>query len=176
MVSIEVNIKLILIGVVLLFGVQSGFAESADLPTGWRLPTNLELSDAWRNDDLQRFAAVKGDFNGDGFLDQAMILVSDRGNRLGLFVFLSQIKKTEKVYKLDEIKDKSFLQVTGLNKVSAGKYKTACGKGYWNCKDGELSEIKISNDAVSYFKKESASSYFWWNKRSNSFVRTWMSD
>lgn len=38
--------------------------RGADLPSGWRLPTDDELSDPLRDDS--RHAEVRADFNGDG--------------------------------------------------------------------------------------------------------------
>jgi hypothetical protein len=64
----------------------------------------------------------------------------------------------------------------GIAKVSPGKYKTACGKGYWECKTGELPEIAIRHDSINYFKTESASSYIYWSERTKTFKRAWITD
>jgi hypothetical protein len=165
------------IAVILILIVRMpAFAEDMSLPSGWRMPIGSELNDDWRNKDADKFAVVRGDFNGDGIVDKAMLLVSLRGNGFGLFVFLSQKNHTFRACQLDVIKDPSFLRVMGIDKVSSGKYKTVCGKGYWDCKKGEVPEILVEHDAISYFKTESASSYFYWGKRAKIFRRIWISD
>lgn len=146
------------------------------LPRGWRMPTNQELGDDWRNKDAKRFATATGDFNGDGKRDHAMLLVPVRGEGIGLFVFLSQKDNTLKAYRVDVIKDALSINAMGIRRVSSGQYKTACGKGYWDCGKGEVPEIRVEHDAVDYFKTESANSFFYWDKQAQAFKRAWMSD
>ena len=151
-------------------------SDEIRLPHGWRAPTVAELGDAWREKDAEKFALVEGDFNGDGVADKAMLLVSKENRSVGLFVFMSQAKGKFKTYQLSIVKDASSLQANGISKALPGKYKSACGKGYWQCKKGELSEISIETDAVNFFKSESAESYFYWDKHTGVFRRIWISD
>jgi len=151
------------------------FADTIALPDGWRMPTKTELGDDWRTRDADKFSVVAGDFNGDGVTDKALLLVSRNGRRAGVYVFLSE-NGGFKPYALDVRNSNDILPAMGVTKVAAGRYKTACGKGYWACKKSEPSELLLQNDAVEYFKTESASSYFYWNKRSKSFKRVWISD
>lgn len=176
MKSLRHLVQIALAGIFLLACNLPAAAEDLMLPSGWRMPTTSELSDDWRVKYLHRQAVVEGDFNGDGITDQSMLLISERGYGLGLFAFLSQKGHTFKVYKLDEIKDTSILQVMGIAKVSPGRYKTACGKGYWDCKKSEPSELSIKYDAIDFFKVESANSYFYWDKKRKFFKRIWISD
>jgi hypothetical protein len=152
-------------------------ADSGNLlPPGWRVPTKFELNDGWRSKDLDRFALVKGDFNGDGQPDEAMLLIAEHRQRFGLFVFLSQANGSPKMYQLDTSNDLNFLADMGIAKVEPGKYMTACGKGYWRCKKNELPEILLLRQAINYFKTESASSYFYWDEHKKRFRKTWISD
>jgi hypothetical protein len=151
-------------------------ACSSGLPSGWRLPTNEELRDTWRDESDSRYATVKGDFNGDGIIDEAKLLLRKDGNALGLFVFLSQKDGAFKIFQLDEINAVEYIQVMGIEKVERGTYKTACGKGYWDCQDDEPSEIILHNDAIDYYKIQSVNSFFYWDKGANSFKRIWISD
>jgi hypothetical protein len=60
--------------------------------------------------------------------------------------------------------------------VPPGQYKTACGKGYWECESGEPEILDLKLPAIEFAKYESASSVFWWNRRAGAFRRTWISD
>jgi hypothetical protein len=164
------------IGCAFLLITLPASAENMQLPSGWRTPTSAELNDNWRNKGADKYVIARGDFNGDGVIDQAMLLVSRRGQGLGLFVFLSQKDNTFKPYSIDVIKDVSFVRAMGIARILPGRYKTACGKGYWDCKKGEAPEISIEHDAIDYFKTESANSYFYWNKQAQAFKRVWISD
>lgn len=163
-------------GVILLVITLPVLADSTPLPRGWRMPTSSELGDDWRNVDPEKYSAIRGDFNGDGATDQAMLLMSLRGRGLGLFVFLSRKDRTLKVYTLDIIKDAALLRAMGIARVLPGQYRTACGKGYWACKKGEVPDVSIKHDAIDYFKTESASSYFYWDEHARGFKRVWISD
>jgi hypothetical protein len=119
---------------------------------------------------------ARGDFNGDGAEDAAMLLVSLHRHEVGLFVFLTRKNHSYKAYRLDVIKDINYLQVMGVAKVSSGAYKTACGKGYWVCKPSETPMLSLKQEAIDFFKVESANSYFYWDRKKSTFRRMWMSD
>jgi len=155
-------------------------AEAADhkLPKGWREPANDEVTDDQfkaRKDHPNRYLAAKADFNGDGVVDTALMLVNDSSNKMGLFVFLSNEDKFETIL-LDQIDDKFWVDVMGLSVVYSGQYKTACGKGYWECEKGVPEVLVLERPAINYFNFESASSFFVWNAPSKSFNRIWISD
>lgn len=163
-------------GLILLVSAMSVCAENITIPSGWRAPTDAELNDAWRNKDPGKYSLVRGDFNGDGVEDVAMLLVSLQRHEVGLFVFLARKNHSYKTYRLDVIKDANYLQVMGVAKVSPGPYKTACGKGYWDCKPSEVPILSLQQEAINFFKMESANSYFYWDEKKSSFRRMWMSD
>jgi hypothetical protein len=152
------------------------FAENIVLPPGWRMPYKSELNDDWRKNNPSKYSVVRADFNGDGLEDSAILLVSRRYREIGLFVFLSNKNGAYKTYQLDAVKDEKFLQIIGVTTVLPGVYRTACGKGYWACKKDESSDVLIKHSAISYFKIESAASYFYWDERSGNFKRVWISD
>lgn len=145
------------------------------IPPGWRLPTKLELSDLWRTDDTNRFAVANGDFDTDGTTDLAYLLVSKRDKRVGLFTSLSR-NPSGKPMLLAQEANPMLIQVMGVSTIKPGKYRSACGKGYWDCVKGESEEIQLDNEALVYFKHESSSSYFYWDKPSKSLKRVWISD
>ena len=69
--------------VLLIAGIS--FAQEA-LPDGWHRPTLAEAKGQWRKKSRTRFLEVRGDFNGDGRVDLAELLISDSGKQCGLFV------------------------------------------------------------------------------------------
>lgn len=150
-------------------------ASKFTVPTGWRLPTKAELANHWRLTSPHYFAIAQGDFDGDGIADKAYILVSRDEKHVGLFASLSS-KQPSKPISLAQEKNPSYIEVMGISVVEPGKYRTACGKGYWDCAKGEPEEIQLDNQAVAYFKHESSSSYFYWDKSSKSLRRVWISD
>lgn len=158
-----------------LAGVLDAIAGSIVLPAGWRLPTPEELSDDWRGGGSDRRAEITGDFNGDGKTDRAVLLISKKNHALGLFVFFVGSKGAH-WHKLDEISDSLAIHAMGIEVVSRGKYKTACGKGYFPCKSGEPEVIQSEFDIINYFKTESTNRYILFDKHSMSFKKVWMSD
>jgi len=169
-------IKYVSVVIFALAALTSCHKDSVTFPHGWRLPTSTEIDDDWRKKDIDRYMIVKGDFNGDGVIDEARVLVRENGSGLGLFSFVSQKDHTVKAYLLDELKGVNSIHTMGIMKVSPGLYKTACGKGYWECNKGEVPEISLQHDAIDYFKTESANSYFYWDIQAKIFKRIWISD
>ena len=151
-------------------------ACSSSLPQGWRLPTSEELKDTWRYESESRYIIIKADFNGDGIVDEAKMLVRKDGTGFGLFAFINQKDNSFKIYHLDEMEDGKLIHAMGIKKVMPGSYKTACGKGYWVCRDDEPSEITIKNESIDYFKTESANSFLYWDDTLATFKRILISD
>ncbi len=119
-----------------------------------------------------RFLTAIGDFNGDGVQDRALLLV--RGSKLGVFVCLTTAQGCD-WRRLEEM-DLAFIGVMGIAAVRPGKYKTACGKGYWECEKDEPALLVLKHDAIEFFKDESASSYYVFDRQKNTFVAIAISD
>ena len=64
----------------------------------------------------------------------------------------------------------------GIAIVEPGEYKTACGKGYFDCKKGEPEVLTLNNIGISYFLFESASSIWYWESAKNEFTQIWISN
>lgn len=146
------------------------------LPQGWRVPTNVEAQDNWREKDHNRYLLVRADFNGDGILDEAKLLIRDEPPGFGLFAFVSQQDGTFKMFVLDEKKDKSYIRSLGITKVLPGRYKTVCGKGIISCREGEPDEVLVQYDGIDYFKEGSANMYFYWDNLTKDFKKAWIND
>lgn len=175
-VRMKYLVRFFALSIILLLFSTASFAAEQALPKDWKYLDTKYLSDNWRRGDASKFTSVRGDFNGDGIADEAKLVVNRSGSMMGIVVFLSHCNSTPKMYLIKNIIEKHQVAAIGIRKVSAGKYKTACGKGYWNCKKNESPEISIHNDAIEYFKYESASAYYIFNCKNNSFNKMYLSD
>jgi hypothetical protein len=120
------------------------------------------------------FLVVKGDFNGDGVQDEALLLVNQRTQKMGFFVCLTTATGCD--WHRLEVMEIAFFDVMGIAKVKPGKYETACGKGYWECGKDEAERLKTKRDAVEFFKDASASSVYVYNPATHKFVSVATSD
>lgn len=153
-------------------------ATPADPPSGWRYPTERDYRDDWAEfrKELPVPFHARADFNGDGLEDEAWILLATRGQAWGLFVFVAQKSGRPMVLQLDEDRGQGRAQWMGIAAIPPGEYRTACGKGYFDCEPGEPEVLRLTRPALDYFRFESANSFFWWDPKTRSFKRTWMSD
>lgn len=165
-----------------LFLINPSIAkENIMLPDGWRYPTAEELSEEdGRKDSPTKFAKAVADFNGDEMNDEAVLLKSMKFNGEGLFVRLSDKQNGFRWVKLDVIDwGQKYPKVNlsmGISIAKPGEYKTACGKGYFDCEKGEPGVLKLKRLAIDYFKFESANAFFVWDDQSASFKKIWISD
>jgi hypothetical protein len=166
------KLKLFVVALVLLLPLELLAQDS----TGWRKPENKELGNdySWRKEDPNLYLTAKADFDDDGKEDMAFLLINVKQNKMGLFVELTS--RPGKKMKLDESDDKSWIEVMGIAVAKPGKYKTACGKGYFDCEKGEPKELSLKLTAIDYFKEGSANSFFIWDTKKKKFNRIWMSD
>lgn len=163
-------------------------ASAADPPpiAGWRYPNAADYTDDWAEfykGKKEKPFYASADFNGDGELDEAWILISDKPEGYGLFVFLSANTDHVTVIALDHEFGNMGPQGMGISVAEKGVYKTACGKGYWTCGPGESPSISLRWPGINYFMFESARSIFRWADQSRSgpqtrymFERVWISD
>lgn len=159
----------------LLFGVVS-CATHKNLSHFWRAPMESETKAEWRTVDYGRYVFAEGDFNGDSHKDEVKILIRKNSPVVGLFVFISDGAKGFETYLLGEFDSNGFLDTMGIKVVKAGRYKTVCGKDYFDCRNNEKTEIDIKHNAIELFKYDGPSSYFYWDKYENDFQRVWVSD
>jgi hypothetical protein len=151
------------------------------IPHGWRVPTSAELqdpNDAWRKKDKNGYLKVESDFNGDGVIDEAKLLIYKKnGSRLALFAFVSQEDGSFKPFLLIEISDDpSNFRRLGIEKVSGGTYLTACGKGITDCGPGEPDKVIILYNGINFFQEDGASMYFYWDPAMKDFKKAYIDD
>lgn len=162
----------ICVSLIVLF---SRFAVAQEPPVGWRRPSQAEAADKWRQKSRTRFLVVRADFDGDGKLDDAELLVNPSAKQFALFVRLASKKQWELI---DKPFDVGSLDRFGIDLVKPGKYETACGKGYgdYACAHGEPDLLKLSNPAIDFFYTESSDRIFYWDSNTKAFREILMSD
>ena len=158
--------------ILLLLITTAIYADSPTMPSEWRIPSESELGDNWR-EGIHKNAAVVGDFNGDGLNDGAYLVVSSDGQWEGLLAFISLEDKV-RWYELSKSKFdvKVFM---GLDWYSPGRYKVLCETDA-ECEESLKKEIAIETDAFAFYRPGSASSIFVWNMEDAEFDRIWESD
>jgi hypothetical protein len=173
--------------VLFTFMASVAYASDVPLPAGWRVPNKNEMAEKWRNDSQNKYLAIKGDFNNDGIIDNAMILVNDNEGKFGLFAFVSEGAGAPKSYMLNTWEMMNILHNIGIKKRSPGTFDTACKNDPdFNCveNDEELKigkrphVINIEYDAIELFSRKVATSYIFWNKDEKKFykVYVWVSE
>lgn len=146
---------------------------SMRLPSGWQLPKPEETQQGWRKEFASDALLVRADFDGDGVMDEARLVVREDGSTVAVAVFLG---KGSRVHLLGEIREPGWLEVIGITVVKPGRYRTACGKGYFDCKPGEPKRLSLTRPAVNLFKEGGANMFLYWDARSGKFKQTSMSD
>ncbi len=140
----------------------------------WRQPSAAEIGQKWRDPSPHRYAVVSADLDGDGMVDRARLMVATSGSGGALVVELGGEPPRSVVLERDG--DPAWLNAKGVDAVRPGEYRTACGKGYWACGQGEPEVLTLSLPAIEYFTYESASSYFLYDGAKGTFQRVWISD
>jgi hypothetical protein len=169
--------QLSLIGMVLVATSCLAGPKALLPPDGWRYPEESDYAEDWKEFRSQRPVPfhVRGDFNGDGFTDDAWILLRVSGAGWGVFVFLSDNGTERKPITLFE-DDRGTAQSHGIGLVPPGRYATACGKGYFDCSSGEPENIELKLPSIDFFKYESANEYWFWDVDTRSFKTVAISD
>ena len=170
-----------LILISLLFFEPGLIKDRIVLPGGWRYPTVDELSEVpGRKESPSKYTKAVADFNGDGINDEAYLLKSTTFNGQGLLVRLSDKRNGYKWLQLDTIdwgKEKPEVKLSvGVDIAPPGEYETVYGKGYFENPKGEPEVLRLERPAINYFQFESANSFFYWDNKTEKFMRIWISD
>ncbi len=152
------------------------------VPNGYRLPIEADNFDDWKTFNAPNH--LKADFNGDGIEDEAYLLPK-KSSKLGYGVFVS-LNKSEaavqsgrkfQMFKLtdrDDMPPQSF--AIELAEPSNEIWKSACGKGYWECGIGEPSAFKINHPSIMFCYIESACTIYMWDSKELTFKEITFSD
>lgn len=157
------------------------FAQTAQqLVPGFRLPDASRYGPAWavvegrhwqtRDGSGQTKAEfwTSGDFNGDGTIDFAYILVETATDTRTLFAFVS----TAEAYEAERL-DAGFEWGIWLRTRPAGRYSTVPAPD----SDAPLvAAFEVRNQAIDFFRPDGDSSSFVWNAATEAFDRFWTAE
>ena len=160
------------------------FSETAQaLVPGHRLPDESQYGPAWAfveghgwetrdgSGETKAEFWTSGEFNGDGTLDYAYILVEDATDTRTLFGFLS----IEEDYEIEQLAA-GFEWGIWLRTRAPGRYATAASRGIGPDSPLNVLEFEARNQAIDFFQPEGAASSFVWNEVTQSFEQFWISD
>lgn len=156
----------------ILFLVFTSNIYAADaIPDGWRLPDKEDETNDWA-----RFNApnkITADFNGDGKIDTAYILLNKKKAK-GFMVVANVNEKQFKLEQNDEVEPQSV--AIELIDPSNEVWESACEKGYWDCATGEIRQFKITKPSIQFCFIESACKIYMWSDRKRDFISVPISD
>ena len=143
--------------------------DGVALPDGWRVPTADEVDEAWRHADPSRFLLADGDLDGDGEVDQARLLLRTDGGGYGVYAFLCRGDGVATPHLILHNRELELFPNVGIKPVEPGVYRTACGKGFIDCYEGEPREVRLTHHAIDYFKAQTVASLFYWSDTAGAF-------
>lgn len=122
-----------LAAILLVSNTVAATAEDA-LPWGFRFPTDLDRTGGWHPSvcDVPDPFHVVADFNGDGLLDQAWILIRTTGKGCGLFIFGARIFREPTRIEMREAFDTD-AQLNRIAIAEPGDYEALCDQGQHWC-------------------------------------------
>lgn len=160
------------------------FYETAQpLVPGFRLPDESQYGPAWaavegrnwqtRDGSGQTKAEfwTNGEFNGDGKIDFAYILVEVATDDRTLLAFVS----TPDGYEVQRL-DQGFEWGIWLKTRPPGRYSTVPTQSANQGSEFELAAFEAKNQAIDFFPSEGDTSSFVWNATTQSFDRFWTRD
>lgn len=167
---------LVLSTIFLVLLTQIGCHRLSQLPDGWRFPVEEDYVADWQEfrKEVPAPYHARGDFNSDGLPDDAWILLRTSGKGFGVFALLGQPQGRSKLIQLLD-SNNDIAQQYGIALVEPGDHQTACGKGYSEC-GGDPEVLHLSTQAIEFFKYESASRIYYWDKSAGVFRQVQISD
>jgi hypothetical protein len=139
----------------------SVFAES------WRFPTDQDITGDWKtfHEQMPTPYLVRADFDGNGVEDESWIVINSSGSGWRLIALMNGSRVAETLVSAADGSAQTF----GIEKIEPGSYKTACGKGYWECSPNEPELLSLNYAAFRFFKFESASTIWYWDELNHRF-------
>jgi hypothetical protein len=149
----------------------SAFAQES-LPDGWRKPSRAETAEAWRAKSATRFLVVRGDFDGDGQEDLALLLVHDAGKRVAVFARLSgQPNAWQMIHEAG-----ASVRGLGIKIARPRNVETLCSADPSACAPETPKTLQLVHPAIEFFVWGEASSIFYWDAAAKEFRNIPLSD
>ena len=142
---------------------MNGFSQhvSLNIPEGWRAPNKYDIKGDWeiyQKDDYKPYHFIN-DFDQNGLLDEAWILIKNDNTSCGVWILL-KTSDSQIDYLIEEVKITSISpQSLAIDETKTGTFQTACGKGYYDCEPGNPSQIVITSPQLWYSPFESGPGY-----------------
>lgn len=121
------------------------------IPKGWCQPTTSDYKGDWLA--FRKRVPIpfhtSGWFNGDKKRDEAWILFDSSWQRWAIFIFL---KENGDKYEMIKLRETTFTnlspQFINISIAPPGEHETACGKGYWECAEGEPAKVVLQENGL----------------------------
>jgi hypothetical protein len=158
----------------LLALVAAAFSSAQTFPPGWRKPSGNHISAEWRKKSPTRFLTADGDFDGDGKLDFAQLLISTASMRCALFVRLSTENHDwgEPIWRSDRPGCEHF----GIQIARPGKRETLCSSDPSSCGPNDPVSLTLTTDGIVFVSQGTASTIAYWDKAVKKFRWAPLSD
>jgi len=155
------------VGALFLITAAVSLAGTDLPPDGWRFPTEADFSRSWA-EYRDRFPTpfhVSADFNGDGLIDDAWILIREKGVGFGLFVFLGRKDGRSRVIEVFSHLE-CCAQFYALALASPGRLSAVCGD---ECSPDKRKSVLLKNPGFEFITLGTASGLYYWSPSANHF-------
>jgi hypothetical protein len=150
-----------------------------ETPVGWRWVYGSDIVGEWKENEktIPHPFQCMGDYNMDNLSDTTWILLKNDNSGWGIFVFLSENDSISYAHKVIEYDMTIKPQFINISTQKPGIYKTACGKGYWDCGENEPEVLNLKMPSIYVTPYESGgASTIYWNDTEQKFKKVIMND
>jgi hypothetical protein len=161
--------KLLLLAFLVVSLTSHVYPSGPTYPKKYRNPTKEELSSEWRKEDPNEYVTVASDFNGDGLVDSAFLLVDDKKKELILLVALYNENSS---YTWIELQTMNYaaLNYQGIALVeptTVSVYKS-------DITEETKQSMTLKFNSIKSFSSEGSSSIFAWDSSKKQFQQHWL--
>ena len=161
--------KILLPVLLVIFLASPVYASGPTLPKQYRIPTNEELSAEWRKGDPDECAKLAADFNGDGLVDGAFLVVDKNHKKLVLMVVLINKNLSETWLEIQAM-DYAALKYQGIALVEPSTVSVYKG----DATDETKHSMTLKLNSIKSFSPEGPSSIFTWDSSKMQFQQHWL--
>lgn len=152
-----------------IFFANPVYASGPTLPKQYRIPTNEVLSAEWRKGAPDEYATVAADFNGDGLVDGAFLVVDENHKKIVLMVVLISKNLSETWLELQAM-GYAALKYQGIALVDPSNVSVYKG----DLADETKHSMTLKFNSIKSFSSEGPSSIFTWDRSKMQFQQHWL--